>query len=64
MSKVDDYYWLMVTGDKYEFPLYIAESLDELADYCHHTMDSIRTAAHRNTSGKNLGYTFRRCPKR
>lgn len=34
MKGKSDYYWLLVTPDKYELPLYVADSAQELADYC------------------------------
>lgn len=39
-----DYLWLKVTYDKYEFPLYVADSVTELARVCGKTEGAIRSA--------------------
>lgn len=40
----DDYLWIHVTPDKYEFPLFIADNLEDFAKHMGKTETAIRTA--------------------
>lgn len=58
-----DYYWLLVTRDKYELPLYVADSVTELSQYTGKTENAIRTAIfHANKRGSSTSQ-YRRVPK-
>ena len=52
MSKL----WLAVTPDKYELPLYVADSAQELANILKTTRNNIMTKKHRQHNGKSCGY--------
>ena len=56
------YWWLMVTKDEYELPLYVADSLAELAAVSGNTENNIRTNIyHAEKSGHKCSY--RKVPK-
>ena len=58
-----DYYWLLVTRDKYELPLYVADSVTELSRYTGKTENAIRTAIfHANQRGSGISQ-YKRVPK-
>lgn len=61
-NRGSDYYWLLVTRDQYELPIYVADSVTELSRFTGKTENAIRTAishaAHRGTASQ-----YRRVPK-
>lgn len=60
-----DYIWMKVTPDKYEFPLLIADSAQELAELMGLKVDTIRTQEmrHRNEAGCKRKYKIVRVKK-
>lgn len=48
------YWWLLVTTDKYQLPLYVAETIQELADHCGVKVDTIYGAM--SKSGERSKY--------
>lgn len=57
------YYWLLATSDKYELPLYVADSVTELAQVTGKTENAIRTAiCHAKQRGSKTTQ-YRRVPK-
>lgn len=50
------YYWMAVTPDELEIPLYVAENKKELADYLGVTESTIATAEFRKRKGTICGY--------
>lgn len=48
--------WMAVTSDKYELPIAIADTANELADYLGVTGKAIIQMKAKNQSGRNLGY--------
>ena len=58
----DDYYWMVVSNDEYELPLFVAESLQELADYCGVKQKSIIESLSRYENGRKWS-RFRRVLK-
>lgn len=59
-----DYYWLLVTGDKYELPLYVADSVTELAHYTGKTENAIRSAICHAKRRGTYRSQYRRVPKK
>lgn len=49
---------MAVTPDKYELPLYIAETPKELADRYHITKKAVDSAIYGNKSGRDRGAKF------
>lgn len=49
------YLWLAVTPDKYEFPIYIEDSAQALADKLGTTSNVVSSAISKNQSGKKTG---------
>ena len=50
--------YMAVTADKYELPLYVAKSVEELSDKYGLTPGNIRSKISKNQSGKRLGIKF------
>lgn len=50
--------YLGVTSDKYELPLFVADSLKELSKMSGIDYDSIRHRISKNSSGRNKGIRF------
>lgn len=50
--------YLGVTPDKYELPLFVADSLKELSKMSGFDYDSIRHRISKNSSGRNKGIKF------
>lgn len=49
--------WICVTKDKYEHPIHIADSVEELADKCGVTVNTIRSAiSHAKKDGRWCKY--------
>lgn len=58
-----DYYWLLVTRDKYELPLYVADSVTELSRFTGKSENAIRTAiCHAKQRGTGISQ-YKRVPK-
>ena len=57
------YYWMAVTADKYELPLYVAESKGELAEHLGVSESTIATAEHRKKDGRKTGYRIAKARK-
>lgn len=49
------YLWLAVTPDKYEFPIYIEDTAQKLADKLGITSSTVIASISRNRPGKNSG---------
>lgn len=55
--KKEKYVWLLVTADEYELPLYVAETVSELADFVGLAPSTIRSAiSHAKKKGFNCKY--------
>ena len=52
--------WMLVTEDKYELPLVIADSAAELARLTHRSQQTIRGAVSRCETGKRKRCRYRR----
>ncbi|WP_277220676.1 hypothetical protein [Peptoniphilus vaginalis] len=50
--------YMGVTPDKYELPLFVADSLKELAEMSGYDYDSIRHRISKGSSGRNHGIKF------
>ena len=50
--------YMGVTPDKYELPLFVADSLKELSKMSGFDYDSIRHRISKNSSGRNRGIKF------
>ena len=62
-KRSSQYYWLLVTSDKYELPLYVADSVTELAQVTGKTENAIRTAiCHAKQRGTGISQ-YKRVPK-
>lgn len=48
--------WLLVTKDEFELPLFVADTVFELAAYCHVCPGAIRAEAHRQKPGTRSKY--------
>lgn len=52
-----DYIWMFVTDDQYEFPIYIEESITDLAQKIGASEDAIRSAVcHAERKGRKSQY--------
>lgn len=50
--------YMGVTPDKYELPIFVADSLKELAEMSGFDYDSVRHLISKRSSGKNKGIKF------
>lgn len=49
---------MAVTADKYELPLYIAETIEELSERYGISRSTIATSISREETGRNRGFKF------
>ncbi|MET3616745.1 hypothetical protein ABID14_000365 [Peptoniphilus olsenii] len=50
--------YLAVTPDKYQLPLYVADSVGEMAERFNTTVSSVSTSISKNKSGNRKGVKF------
>ena len=52
------YLWLAVEADKYELPLYVADTARELAEKCGTTKHNVETFVSKKSNGRILGSKY------
>lgn len=50
--------YMIVTADRYELPMLVADSLDELSEFSGKTKTNISSCISKKKNGKNNGYKF------
>lgn len=51
-------FYMAVTADKYELPIYISETIEELAEMFNVSKNNIYSSISKGKSGKNTGRKF------
>lgn len=64
MGRKAEYYYMIVTADEFELPIYVADSAKELADYLCITESTVRTAIFRKRNGVINGYRLAKVAKK
>ena len=57
-TTMERYYWLAVTADKYELPLAVALTAEELGKMRGLDKSTIKSAVRRGNTGKNTGIRY------